>query len=60
VNVTEAGLTWIKQTGFPVIKLSVRADRTTVDITQKMFLEFPDKPLKEYYPSPYGYIQQLS
>ena len=55
VNVTVAALTWIYQAGFPVIKLSVRADGVTVDVTQRLFLELPSTPIEEYYPSPYGY-----
>ncbi len=56
VNVTVAAYTWIRQAGFPVIKLSVRTDRTTVDVTQRLYLETPDRPLVEYYPSPYRSI----
>lgn len=55
VNVTVAAMTWILQQGFPVIKMSVRPDGVTVDVTQRMFLELPGSPIVDLYPSPYGF-----
>jgi hypothetical protein len=55
VSVVSIGETWILQQGFPVVKLSVRPDGVTVDVTQKIFLETPGTPIVELYPSPFGY-----
>lgn len=53
VNLTLAAYTWIEQLGFPIIRLT-RVDTTHVEVTQRMMLEYPERPVKDSkFPSTY-------
>ena len=51
-NVSEVSYTWILQSGYPVITVS-RDSGTNVKVKQKLFLVEPDRPLQEWYETPY-------
>ena len=51
VNVTDVMTPWIEQMGYPVVTVNTSRNGTSIDVTQKMFLINPLRPLREFYPS---------